>query len=243
MVRRVNGSRRRPFICRLFSAFGHTFAGDHVLLPGSQFPGLLFLHQPKGKTLNPAGTIFFIHQKLTLITGHRKVLPNKSYTMKNFHFKLALVCILLLTVLGVSAQDLKSVFPVKNYRETAPKTNDLVHTKLNVRFDYQKSHLLGQAWLTLKPHQYPTDTLRLDAKGMLLGEVAIVKNNKLLPLHFTYDSLTLIIKLDRVYNSQENYTVYIAYTARPNEIKGLEYAERGLYFVNPDGKEKNVPKE
>lgn len=162
--------------------------------------------------------------------------------MKNFHFKLALVCFLL-TALGVSAQDLKSAFPVKNYRETAPKINDLVHTKLNVHFDYQKSHLLGQAWLTLKPHEYPTDTLRLDAKGMLLGEVAIVKNNKLLPLHFTYDSLTLNIKLDRVYHNQENYTVYIAYTARPNEIKGLEYAERGLYFVNPDGKEKNVPKE
>jgi aminopeptidase N len=112
-----------------------------------------------------------------------------------------------------------------------------------VSFDYQKSHLLGRAWLTLKPHEYPTDSLRLDAKGMLIEAVTIIKNNKPFPLHFSYDSLTLNIKLDRIYHNQEKYTVYVAYTARPNEIKGLEYAEHGLYFVNPDGREKGVPKE
>ena len=38
------------------------------------------------------------------------------------------------------------------------------------------NHILyGKAWITLKPHFYPTDSLSLDAKGMDINEVAIVK--------------------------------------------------------------------
>src|SRR5665811_1758997 len=79
---------------------------------------------------------------------------------------------------------------MKIYRETPPKINDLVHTKLDVRFDYKKRYLYGKEWVTLKPHFYPTDTLRLDAKGMDLHNISIVKNGKNVPLKFTYDSLT-----------------------------------------------------
>ena len=42
--------------------------------------------------------------------------------------------------------------------------NDLVHTKLDVKFDWQKQYLYGKAWITLKPHFYATDSLTLDAK-------------------------------------------------------------------------------
>jgi aminopeptidase N len=38
------------------------------------------------------------------------------------------------------------------YRASATKINDLVHTKLAVRFDYAKRYLYGQEWVTLKPH-------------------------------------------------------------------------------------------
>ena len=55
--------------------------------------------------------------------------------------------------------------------------NDLVHTKLDVNFDYDKSYLNGKAWLTLKPHFYPTDSLTLDAKGMDIKTVSLVKGN------------------------------------------------------------------
>ena len=54
----------------------------------------------------------------------------------------------------------------KVLRESYPKTNELVHTKLDVRFDYDKSYLYGKEWLTLKPHFYATDSVLLDAKGM-----------------------------------------------------------------------------
>ncbi len=39
-----------------------------------------------------------------------------------------------------------------------------LYTKLDVKFDYDKAWLYGKAWLTLRPHFYPTDSLLLDAK-------------------------------------------------------------------------------
>ncbi|RFZ81661.1 M1 family peptidase [Mucilaginibacter terrenus] len=133
----------------------------------------------------------------------------------------------------------------KMYRETTPKINDLVHTKLDVRFDYKKRYLYGKEWVTLKPHFYPTDSLRLDAKGMDLKTIAVVKNGKNVPLKFTYDSLTVAIKLDKTYQGGEAYTLYIDYTSKPNELKAKGSAAisdaKGLYFINPDGTEKDKP--
>jgi len=131
------------------------------------------------------------------------------------------------------------------YRETAPRINDLVHTKLDVRFDYAKSYLYGKAWITLKPHFYATDSLSLDAKGMDISKVAVVKSSGNTPLKFTYDGMILNIKLDRSYKGGENYTVYIDYTSKPNELKVKGSAAitdaKGLYFINPRGEEKDKP--
>ena len=59
----------------------------------------------------------------------------------------------------------------ENIRESAPIINNLVHTKLDVRFDFNKAYMYGKEWLTLKPHFYPTDSVSLDAKGMEIKEV------------------------------------------------------------------------
>ena len=131
------------------------------------------------------------------------------------------------------------------YRASATKINDLVNTKLNVSFDYSKSWMYGKAWITLHPHFYPTDSLNLDAKNMNIYEVSIVKAGKSYPLKYRYDSLNLFIKLDKAYKSSENYTVFVNYTAKPNDIKRKGSAAisggKGLYFVNPLGKDKKKP--
>ena len=140
------------------------------------------------------------------------------------------------------AQAAKSdINPTNPYRETPAKISDLVHTKLDVHFDYKKRYLNGKEWLTLKPHFYPTDTLRLDAKGMDLHNVSIVRNGINKPLQFTYDSLSLNIKLDKVYSRDEKYTVYLDYTAKPENLKNVREDQHGIYFVNPDSSEKNKP--
>jgi len=131
------------------------------------------------------------------------------------------------------------------YRASATKINDLVNTKLDVSFDYNKSWMYGKAWITLHPHFYPTDTLRLDAKSMIINGVSIIKSGKNIPLKYTYDSLSLFINLDKTYKMSEKYTVFIDYTAKPNDIKRKGSAAisggKGLYFINPTGKDPKKP--
>ena len=133
----------------------------------------------------------------------------------------------------------------KVYRATPEKINDMVHTKLDARFDYTKSQLIGKAWITLKPHFYSTDSLLLDAKGMDIKQVAIVKAGKNTPLKYTYDGLALNIDLDRKYKGGEEYTVYVDYIAKPDEFQAKGSAAitdaKGLYFINPRGEEKDKP--
>ncbi|OCX52751.1 peptidase M1 [Mucilaginibacter sp. PPCGB 2223] len=155
---------------------------------------------------------------------------------------------LLLSVcqLAANAQQQKPDDPLmKIYRATAPKINDLVHTKLAVRFDYKKRYMYGKEWVTLKPRAYATDSLRLDAKGMDIHNISIVKGGKNYPLKFSYDSLSLAITLDKKYLPNENYTVYIDYTSKPDELKVQGSAAindaKGLYFINPDGADKDKP--
>lgn len=133
----------------------------------------------------------------------------------------------------------------KVYRSTATKYDDLVNTKLDVRFDYDKSYMYGKAWVTLKPHFYPTDTVSLDAKGMDIHKVELDRDGKTTPLKYTYDGMVLHIQLDRIYKYTDKYTLFIDYTAKPNELKVKGSAAitdaKGLYFVNPKGEEKNKP--
>ncbi len=131
------------------------------------------------------------------------------------------------------------------YRAAATRINDLVHTKLDVKFDYDKSYLYGKEWVTLHPHFYPTDSLTLDAKGMDIKEVSVMKGTSKSKLKYDYDSMLLRITLDKTYKADENYTIYIDYVSRPNELKTTGSAAitdaKGLYFINPKGEDKDKP--
>jgi aminopeptidase N len=71
--------------------------------------------------------------------------------MKKNQIAALLSCILMILGLlnPLMAQETK---PLNTYRETPAKINDLVHTKLDVRFDYKKHYLYGKEWITLIPH-------------------------------------------------------------------------------------------
>ncbi|NDE09224.1 MAG: M1 family peptidase [Chitinophagia bacterium] len=133
----------------------------------------------------------------------------------------------------------------KIYRESYPKTNELVHTKLEVKFDFSKSWMYGNATITLQPHFYSTDSLTLDAKGMEIKEVAIVKGAVKSQLKYQYDGLQLFIKLDKMYKGAEKYTIFIDYISKPDELKVEGSAAitnaKGLYFINPLGEDKEKP--
>ncbi len=159
---------------------------------------------------------------------------------KNF-IKYTVLSLVTLACQNIQAQNTeKDKEQLAIYRATPLKVHDLVHTKLEVSFDYGKRHLYGKEWLTLKPHFYATDSLTLDAKGMDFKEISIVEGKKKTPLKYTYDSEQLFIKLDRKYKGSEKYTLFIDYTAKPAELKSKDGESitnsNGLYFINPDGK-------
>ncbi|HEY4064190.1 MAG TPA: M1 family metallopeptidase [Puia sp.] len=133
----------------------------------------------------------------------------------------------------------------KVYRATATKYSDLIDTRLDVKFDYDKSYMYGKEWVTVKPHFYPSDSLTLDAKGMDIHEVAVLKDGKRVPLKYDYDGMFLRIHLDKTYKHTDKYTVYIDYTSKPNELKVQGSAAitdaKGLYFINPKGEDKDKP--
>jgi aminopeptidase N len=132
-----------------------------------------------------------------------------------------------------------------NYQPSRTRINDIIHTKLEVSFDYPKQYLYGKATITVKPYFKPAFYLDLDAQGMDIKTVSLVTGDIKSPLKYIYDNKVLTITLDRIYKNTEEYKVYIEYTAKPNDLKVQGSAAindaKGLYFINPLGTEKNKP--
>ena len=123
---------------------------------------------------------------------------------------------------------------------------DLIHTKLQVSFNWEKSQLNGIATITAKPHFYASDKLILDARGMDILNVYMNGsfNETMNNLEYTYDDdLKLIIDLGRVYKNTEEYTLSIEYVSKPDELEmggsNAIAGDKGLYFINPRGEEKD----
>lgn len=137
----------------------------------------------------------------------------------------------------------------QGYRFTAPVINQLIHTKLDVKFDFAKQYLYGKATITLKPYYYSVDTLVLDAKGMDLKEVSMMNGTQHQPLKYTYDNKQIHIKLGRWYKKSEKYTIYIDYVSKPEELKDEQAgsaaitSHKGLFFINPHDSDKNKPRQ
>lgn len=149
----------------------------------------------------------------------------------------------------------------KIYQATNTISNDIIHTKLWVSFDWQKSQLIGKAELLVKPYFYPTNMLYLNARGMEIKSVkgsalvykAIIakKGQKIkeedsytaipLNINYTYSNDSIRIDLGKTLTKEEKYKIEIEYIAKPNELKeggsGAITSDKGLYFINPTGKD------
>ena len=149
--------------------------------------------------------------------------------MKNLLFTL-----LLLFSIVLSAQE-------KEYRGEREKINNLVHTKLKVDFNFEKSQMNGEAWITLTPHFYPTNKVVLDAKAFKIHEVKINDSKA----QYNYSDNELTIELNKTYKKGEEYIIYIKYTAKPEEVKQLGSnvitAAKGLYFIDPKEEDPTKP--
>ncbi len=147
-----------------------------------------------------------------------------------------LLCLVIATILSAQTKDTSII-----YRKEKDKVNAIVHTKLKVSFDFSKKQLIGEEWITLSPYFYSTDKVTLDAKAMIIHSILL--NNRELP--YNYDGYKIIVELPKKYKKEEEYTLHIKYTARPEKVKQKGSlaitSAKGLYFINADGFDKNKP--
>ncbi len=146
------------------------------------------------------------------------------------------------------------------YRPTRALKNDILHTQLELRFDWLRQHALGSATITFKPYFYPQNTLELDAKGFDIKGIVQLDTLRRLdtltkqyvneyiadPLEYTYNKSLLTIKLRRTYSRFDTLHVLIDYVAKPNELPaGIAgpKGDKGLYFINADGLEEGKPQQ
>ena len=166
----------------------------------------------------------------------------------NILFQMKKITLLLMSVLASGYAFAQTDTSGRNfYRATPEKKTALRHTKLKVDFNFSNQTLNGEEWLTAAPFFYPSDSLILDAKTMLIHKVALEQHGKQQALPYSYKDDLLRIKLPKKYQKDENYTVYIKYTAQPEKVPNngnLSISDtKGLYFINPEGKPDGYPRQ
>lgn len=127
------------------------------------------------------------------------------------------------------------------YQPSYTREHDLLHTKLEVSFNWEEEQVLGKATLKLKPYFYPSNTLVLDAKGFDIHSITYEGSSD--ALKYEYDDQLLTIDLGKTLTREEEYTVVIDYTATPRADGGSAAitSDKGLFFINPRGEEQDKP--
>lgn len=123
------------------------------------------------------------------------------------------------------------VVPDRPEQFLRPRTWDLQHQKIWVRFDFSEEAVLGETELFLTSISSQNQQLVLDAKTMDIHEITNIRSGQLLDI--TQDSSTVTIQLSDTFSTGDSLFVRITYTAYP--------PSRGLYFVNPDGSDPDKP--
>ncbi len=134
-------------------------------------------------------------------------------------------------------------YELPTYNPSHKREHDLLHTKLDLRFDWEKEQVLGKATLTLKPYFYATDKVTLDAKGFEFHKVTFEGSDT--PLEYEYDGLTIVIDLGRKFDRNEEFKLFFDYTATPSQSGGSNAitSDKGLFFINPHNDEPGKPQQ
>ncbi|MEM9990121.1 MAG: DUF3458 domain-containing protein [Bacteroidota bacterium] len=131
--------------------------------------------------------------------------------------------------------ELEDSYTLAPFNGSHTRTHDLLHTKLEVRFDWAKEQVIGQATLKLKPYFYPSSQVTLDAKGFEFKAVRFAGASE--DLDYEYDNKQIVIDLGREFKRTEEYELYLDYVATPRASGGSAAisSDKGLFFINPDG--------
>ena len=122
----------------------------------------------------------------------------------------------------------------KEYQSTRERKWDLLHTKLDLAFDWKNETVIGTATLTLTPVFYEQSVLEIDAVNFEVHHLTI--NDKHLTT-FENTGRMLVIPLDRMYKKGEEVIVDIDYEVQPRATAlspgGAITSNKGLFFIDP----------
>ena len=125
------------------------------------------------------------------------------------------------------------------------RISDLLHTKLEVRFDWAEEMVIGKATLRLRPVFSPVRSVVLDAKGLDFKSITTT-SGKELTYSYNDEEQKVTIELDQTYARGEDFTVVLDYTATPAEggtAGGAITSDKGLFFINPRGEAGDKPRQ
>ncbi len=138
----------------------------------------------------------------------------------------------------------ENIFEVDIYKGEKTRYFKLLHTRLEVSFDWEKQHMFGKATLIVEPFFFNQSNIILDAKGFEIHEVLQLTGDESIELNYKYDGDKLNIDLQKDYQRGQKIILDISYTSKPNEGEysyDIVNDKKGLYFINPQGLEKDKP--
>jgi aminopeptidase N len=110
--------------------------------------------------------------------------------------------------------------PAGEERPERPRTYDLTHQTVRIRFDWTRHAVVGKTALKLSALESPVSTVVLDAVGMTISDVTGPSGAK---LKYAYDGSTLSVSLPSALQPSRATTINVTYEAAP---------KKGVYFID-----------
>ncbi len=130
------------------------------------------------------------------------------------------------------------------YHPAEERKWDLLHTMLDLSFDWPTSTVIGTATLTLTPLFYPQSELKLNAVDFNIKKVMV--GDKVIS-DFKYDSNEITIPFAQPMARRDRVIVTIEYTASPKagtiDEDAAVTSDQGLFFIDPLDTLPDVPKQ
>lgn len=130
-------------------------------------------------------------------------------------------------------------FKLPRYQASPKRQFDLLHTDLELSFDWQAEKVIGVATLDLKPYFLPQNLLTLDAKDFVIKSVT--RDGQ--ALSYDYDNAQIQIDLGAPVD--QTFRIQIRYEATPATTGGSAAitSDQGLFFINAQNEDPGKPQQ
>jgi len=147
-----------------------------------------------------------------------------------------------MTVLGETSTSSTEI--EAEYKPAIERKWDLLHTSLDLSFDWLKEEVKGTATLTLTPLFYSQTTLQIDAVRF---DIHAIKVNGQQLSTYTNEQDKIDITLPREFKKDDQLKVEISYTAHPtankNQAGEAIASDRGLFFIDSQDTIPGLPRQ